>query len=131
MDHNEEAGPDQLTQLFFWGGHGGVGGGDLREPEQESAKAALLFLIAEMERRGLPLQINKKALPDGFNDTVEVISLQTFSTWIQKLLFGKYIRKVGSVDEIHPSAKLRYQKMPEWRPASLKYLEESILEWHP
>lgn len=31
MTPNDERGPEQLTQLFFAGGHGGVGGGDQHE----------------------------------------------------------------------------------------------------
>lgn len=66
MTHNEERGPDQLTQLFFAGGHGGVGGGDSHE--WPLSDYALHWMVGELKRRGCDLAFDVSRIPRGQTD---------------------------------------------------------------
>lgn len=118
---------DQLTQLYFWGGHGGVGGGDDRQIT--SADCVLRFLIEEMKRRGLGLAIDMDMIPelgDVVKDTEEVKS-SVLMGFVERVT-GKFIRQIQSIDMVHPLAIKRYQLNPKWRPAALRDLEDEIME---
>lgn len=125
MEHHEEVGPEQLTQLFFWGGHGGIGGGDSRQTI--SADTTLCFCVEEMQRRGLGLAIDMSQMPEYPDVTVDTEELKSSSVmnFVEKLT-GKFVRDIPSLDMIHKSAVKRFKLKPEWRPASLKNLEEEL-----
>lgn len=126
MDANDEAGDDQLTQMYFWGGHGGIGGGD---PMQiESAKCTLRFCVEEMQKREIPLQLKMEVIPEYGNveePPLEVKSSRMMS-FVEKLT-GKFVRRIESVDDVHKLAIKRYQTCPEWRPTALDELHDEIM----
>lgn len=126
MEMNEGAAPGQLTQLYFWGGHGGIGGGDVRQIE--NANCTLRFCVEEMQRRSIPLVINMDVIPP-YGD-VEKVGEEIRSSRIMSLVervTGKYVRPIDSVQMLHPLAIRRYQKCPSWRPAALESIHDEIM----
>eukprot|EP00177_Eucheuma_denticulatum_P006594 GFKZ01012001.1.p1 GENE.GFKZ01012001.1~~GFKZ01012001.1.p1 ORF type:complete len:359 (-),score=59.19 GFKZ01012001.1:260-1336(-) len=128
MDHDPQRGKEQVTQLYFWGGHCGVGGGD--SDQVTSSDFCLGYLVEEMERRGLGLAVEKSALPDykSINTDEEPREVKE-APWMGLLEFltGKYVRPIESLEMLHETAIKRYQDCPKWRPAALKMLEEKIM----
>lgn len=123
-----ERGSEQLTQVYLPGYHGGVGGGSAEE--QGLADNALRFVVEEMERRGIELELAMDDVPNGdavgveLREPVGLFSLEN----VAKLVSGVYIRRIEAVDEVHESAVRRYVEKPEWRPRALRGLEEEILK---
>lgn len=118
-------GPEQLTQFYFPGGHGGVGGGDAHE--EPLSDNALRFMVEEIKRRNLGLAIDMSKIPEG-NVAVEA-KTRNSGTLIKivESFTGKFIRPIASVDECHHSAVKRYQLVPDWRPESLKEIGAELL----
>lgn len=128
MDYHEEAGEGQLTQMYFFGGHGGIGGGDSRQINP--AACTLRFLVEEMEKRELGLAINKDMIPD-YMDVVEdgeEIKSSAVMSFVEKVT-GKFVRSIPSIDMVHPSAIERYQKNEGWRPEALENLKDALLSF--
>lgn len=127
MEAADVKGDDQLTQLYFWGGHGGVGGGD--ERQVTSANCALRFCVEEMQRRGLGLEIDMNMIPDigDVEEDAETPKSSALMGFVERLT-GKAVRKIPSIDVVHPLAIKRYQCNPRWRPAALRDLNDEILE---
>lgn len=129
MSANEKVGAKQLTQVYMAGRHGGVGGGNLRE--EPLARNALKFLLDEMERRGLKLDVDGGTLPKQFvtNHLPAGRPKRTSLFGLIGLSMGYQDRKIASADELHPTVKGMYIEMPSWRPGSLrqfkKYLDAS------
>jgi hypothetical protein len=125
MGSHPEVGPEQVTELYFAGGHGGVGGGD--KVEYPLSNFTLHWLIREMERRNIPLAINRSALPGGtvLLPPTERKQGMLFSA-IQKFT-GKHVRSIESVSQVHPSVFVRYNKYPSWRPPALDGLSGELL----
>lgn len=126
MEYDSDKGRDQLTQLYFWGGHGGVGGGDARQ--STSADCVLRFCVEEMQRRGLGLAIDMDRIPDYGNVEEEVEeSRSSMLMGLVERMTGRYVRPIESLDMVHPLAIRRFQRNPNWRPPSLRELEREIL----
>lgn len=126
MEHDGDLGSDQLTQLYFWGGHGGVGGGD--QQQLESSDCTLRFCVEEMQRRAIPLDLNMNQIPEYGN--IEVEGPEVKSSRVMKFVervTGKYIRPIPSLDLLHPLAIRRYRKCPSWRPPALRDLHDDLL----
>jgi len=117
---------NQLTQLYFPGTHGGVGGGSKEmEPLSDSC---LHFLIEEMKRRGLGLQVYQDRIPLGdANVIVPHKEPSTLWKFIDNIT-GTKMREISSIHELHlPSVKARYQARPEWRPQNLLPFDAQLL----
>lgn len=128
MDPHNEAEEGQLTQLYFWGGHGGIGGGDPRQIV--SSDCTLRFCVEEMQRRNLPLTLNMDMIPE-YGD-VEIEGEKVRSSKIMALVekvTGKHVRQIDSIDKIHPLAIKRYQTCPDWRPSALESLHEELMAY--
>lgn len=128
MEYCEELGPDQLTQLYFPGGHGGVGGGD--EKEEPLSDNCLHFLVHEIKRRGMGIAFDMDLIPRG-NVDIEPVNRQP-SRLFQFIegITGKHVRQISSTDELHmPSVATRYQRQPDWRPKALEHLHDEICEY--
>lgn len=126
MEPSDPGNPEQLTQLFFAGTHSGVGGGDLAW--KETALIALHFLIDEIRRRGLGIEFDENVLPPFGDPAVPAIDVKyTGTNWVFNYITGIAPRLVPSVDVIHSSAILRYQKESTWRPPALKHLHDDLL----
>lgn len=128
MDMDDCAQPGQLTQRFFWGGHGGVGGGDGRQ--LESSSCTIRFLVEEMQRREIPLLFKMDKIPEygDVESPVPEVHSSRVMAFVEKIT-GKYVRPIPSVESLHPLAIRRYQKVPEWRPASLEHLHDEIMAY--
>lgn len=126
--------PEQLTQTYCWGEHGGVGGGD--KGQIINANTSLQFLVEEMKRRGLGLAVDTSIVPQSLIEKTreKVEAPKSLGENIMGAVIGlivnvtgESVRKIESVDKIHPAAIKRYQELPEWRPPALSHLEEEIL----
>jgi Uncharacterized alpha/beta hydrolase domain (DUF2235) len=131
MVANETVGPKQLTQLYFAGGHGGVGGGDTIE--YPLSNFTLQFMVREMERRGLGLSIIKSRLPQGTVDLPPTEKKQSMLFNVISQITGDCVRGIDSHIQVHPSVAERYRKHPTWRPRALEkicdMLESPDEEW--
>lgn len=126
MDHHEDIGSDQLTQLYFPGGHGGVGGGDANQ--MITANCALRFCYDEMQKRGLGLAIDSTMLPKYEDVTLDAGPAQS-SPWMSmiEMFTGKFVRRITSLKDVHPLAIKRYQKNEHYRPRALQPLDAEIM----
>lgn len=125
MDPHPIVGPDQLTQLFFWGGHGGIGGGDGRQ--LNCSDITLRFLISEMEKRGLALSFDKTFIPNEPDNLIPNINLKSNIIEDTIYLFGRYVRKIKTCQDVHTTAIVRYKRIDSYRPDSLKPLHDELL----
>lgn len=116
----------QLTQKYFWGRHSGVGGGLKREVI--CSAITFDFLVEEMKKRGLGLQIAKDAFV-GSRDIEEVLGKRNESVFdsIMKFFAGASARKIESLDLLDESVIRRYQEVSTYRPRPLEHLHEAIL----
>lgn len=121
-----ERGDGQLTQKYLPGYHGGVGGGS--EEEQELADNALCFMVEEMKKRGVEVDI--KPVPSVDVTKVNVRKPAEFFSMenMAKLVSGEYIRDISEVKEMHESAVKRFVEIKEWRPKALMGFKEKIVE---
>jgi uncharacterized protein (DUF2235 family) len=125
MVAHPDVGPDQLTQLYFCGGHGGVGGGDA--VEWPLSDYALNWMVREMRRRGLKLAIDMSKIPKGSLDVEPKESGPSALFQIIESVTGKNVRNVESVAHCHPSVAKRYAAKPGWRPAALEAMKQDLL----
>jgi hypothetical protein len=110
----------QLTQLYFPGTHAGVGGGS--PDEEKLSDSALRFLVEEIDRRKLGLELNMDLIPRGSPDVPPVY----VDSGIDQV-FGKYIRPIGSLTDCYlPYVEERYRLQKAWRPAALKPFGEKL-----
>lgn len=122
-------GSEQLTQKYLPGYHAGVGGG--LEEEQGLTDNALWFMVDEMKKRGLMLDLNMKEVPRvdvtevQLRRPVEYFSVENLA----KVVSGEYIRRIADMNEVHDSAVRRYMENPSWRPKALRGLEDDIAEF--
>lgn len=126
MEPDDELIEGQLTQLYFWGGHGGVGGGDARQ--LRASDCTLRFCIDEMIRRNVPLAMNMSLIPDyaDVEESSPKVKSSKIMGFIEKVT-GKYIRPIESVKMLHPLAIRRFQRCPDWRPLALRELHDEIM----
>lgn len=132
MTANPKAGDNQLTQLYLPGTHSGVGGGS--PGEENLSRFALDWMISEMRRRGLGLEINSSLFT--IDSTVDVpppgdgnegIVMKAFGA-INRAL-GTYTRDIKSTEQCHIlGVATRYQRQPTWRPKSLDPIRKDIME---
>ena len=120
MKPNKVVGETQVSELYFWGGHGEVSG------QFECGKVTLRYLVQEMRRRGLGLQLDSDKIPVGYDLLAEQTPLP-FSYTALRFLTGREERNITSVMQLHSSAVWRYQKKPSWRPAALEPIRDDIL----
>jgi hypothetical protein len=124
MIASPDVGPDQVTELYFAGGHGGVGGGDT--VEFPLSNYTLHWMVREMERRGIKLAINKKNLPEGSVDIEPHRKVQGKLFQVIQSITGRYVRPIESIKQCHPSVVERYRKHPEWRPEALEKIAAEL-----
>lgn len=126
MEYNADVGPTQVTQKYFWGGHGGVGGGDSRE--EDCSRITLRFLLKEMEERGLSLAYDQQLvqeLPDIQAPTIKPDSNPLMA--VIGFFTGKFVRPIKSIEDLHLTAVKRYRLVEDWRPKNLGPLRNDIL----
>ena len=117
---------DQVSQVWFPGGHGCLGGGS--EEECGLSDGALLWMMEQVEKLGLAL--DKTRVENGINPNYAISFDNT-----PKFPFnvaGKILREVtGSFDDLHESVKKRWQD-PEchYRPKNLMEFEEQLNSWN-
>ncbi len=135
MDPTEGGSAQQLTQLYFWGEHGGIGGGDGTQIINSST--TLTFVVEEIERRGLGLAVNLDLVPDNLMQQPRAlpkpksIGEQAMGMIIGFIanITGSHVRVIDSIDKLHPVAIKRYQECKSWRPPALDGIKDEILEF--
>lgn len=128
MEKNENV-ENQLTQKFFWGSHGGIGGSE--STEQDAGAITLRFTIEEIKRRGLGLAFDESTVPDYPDITREIITVLESGLMSVMSRFDSYIRTVSSPDLVHETAVKRFQVNREWRPQALKNIAERLMSLEP
>lgn len=108
----------KLTQLFFPGTHGGVGGGSAHQ--EGLSNCTLKFVIDEIGARRLNLEFDMNRVPDG--DPCQVI------THAKKSMFSEP-RKIDGVHMLHDSVFVRYERLKEWRPRALTSIENDLKQY--
>lgn len=127
MVANEDV-QNQVTELYFWGVHSGVGGSAILQPE--SGDVTLHFVIDEMAQRHLGLQFRRDLIPKYPEVSVEGREAPPQGIYaVVQSVFGKYIRDIESINRVHSSAIKRYQQVASWRPAALNGISKQLLEY--
>lgn len=119
MEHSSKAPLQTLRQVWFPGGHGCVGGGT--EANCKLSDATLLWMIEEIDRLGLGLDVDLSQL----KDQIVLDPLIDFDT--SSGLFGKltaFAPKIdrpiaGDISVLHTHVKKRWQGRTDYRPANL------------
>jgi uncharacterized protein (DUF2235 family) len=105
-----------LKQVWFCGDHGCIGGG--YKTKSGLSDITLLWMIDEIRRSGLKLELDVQMIPDGVNPRHDL----AFDNDIGALykLTGAIDREiVGSFEDVHASVKKRWKSDPHYRPAKL------------
>lgn len=123
----EQRGEAQVTQKYLPGYHSGVGGGSPHE--KPLSENSLWFVIGEIERRGIKIAFDASRSKEMLVTVEPRPSPSVLSTYtVTKVLSGKFIRPVESLDELHESIVQRFCQVKSWRPPALKNFEKEILE---
>lgn len=127
MSASPKVGYKQLTQVYMAGRHGGIGGGNLRD--EPLARNALKFVLEEMERRGLKLDVDDSGLPKEYRTDFmpgdRAPRLSMFG--MVGLTMGLRSRVIESADMLHPTVPEMYRNLQQWRPGSLKPFKEQLI----
>jgi Uncharacterized alpha/beta hydrolase domain (DUF2235) len=110
----------QLTEVWFPGGHGGVGGGT--QANSSLSNIALLWMMAEIERLDLGLTFDRHKIEDGVNIDVKI---QTKDDLKSPLFKG--IRSMPSEAILHESVYHRWHSCRWYRPNNLVEHHEKVL----
>lgn len=117
----QAAQPGQVTEVWFPGGHGCVGGG--KRANSGLSNAALLWTIETVEQLNLGLKFDLSKIEDGIA-TDPKLSIQ--DDW--KLPFGRSLRKVPADANLHPSVFKRWQSCQWYRPTNLAATHQQLLD---
>jgi hypothetical protein len=104
--------PNQVKQVWFPGGHGGIGGGT--KANSPLANAALLWMMDEVEALNLGLNFNHSQIEDGVETDPSIF-------FPNNLAFSNTPndRKILATDILHSSVDRRWQTCAWYRPKSL------------
>lgn len=116
----------QVTQLFFPGGHSGVGGG--AAGAEGFAGNTLRWVVEEMKRRNVDIEIDQCKVPEWTAPEnvqgMEIGAIYKFMRWYGQ----RQERNIRSADECHESVFRRYIKKEDWRPKALERIKDAIEE---
>jgi uncharacterized protein (DUF2235 family) len=122
-----------ITQVWFPGTHGSVGGGS---EDRGLSDGALEWMMQQVENLGLALDRNCVTHP--VNNNAKVFKgvspnhLAPFDDTSQSPfnLFGTCGREIkGSFDDLHESVKKRWQDDPTYRPEKLRRFKTQLDHW--
>jgi uncharacterized protein (DUF2235 family) len=124
MDPDPTRTSDQLTQRWFPGGHGCVGGGS--QEERGLSDGALLWMLEQVGNLGLAM--DQECVEDG----IEADYLAPFDNEL-KFPFdigGLNIREVtGEFSDLHESVKKRWKADENYRPENLIKFQQDFDAW--
>ncbi|MEA5535367.1 DUF2235 domain-containing protein [Crocosphaera sp. XPORK-15E] len=120
VTHMESSIPGQVTQVWFPGAHGCVGGGS--EQERGLSDGALLWMMEQVEKLGLVL--DETHVENGIKPKYK-------ASFDNKPEFpfnigGPNIRKVTGFDDLHESVKKRWKDDSNYRPENLMPFKEKL-----
>lgn len=121
--------PEQdLSQVWFPGGHGCVGGGT--KEQAALSNAALLWMAKEAAAVGLEFDLNR--VEGGFPCVDHKIPFAKEDSFVDALIGNHYVRQIEEAFDagIHESTKNRWRDMSDYRPFNLKSrFEHEFLDW--
>ena len=111
----------QLTEVWFPGGHGGVGGGTLAN--SPLSNQALLWMMEEVERLNLGLTFDRSKIEDGFKTDANIRTNDE-----SKFPFFKGMRLIPPDASLHPSVFQRWKSCSWYRPRNLVESHGKVLD---
>ena len=114
----------QLTQLWFSGGHGCVGGGS--QEERGLSDGALLWMLEQVGDLGLA--VDQECVEDG----IQANPLAPFDNELKPPfdIGGRNIREVtGEFSDLHESVKKRWKYDENYRPENLLKFQRDFDAW--
>lgn len=124
MNSSTKRHPDQVKEIWFPGVHGSVGGGSKKD--QGLSDAALLWMMAEVEKLGLAL--DKSSVEEGIKPDYKTFFDNQPKSFYR---FGKInIREIpGDFEDLHESVKQRWKDpsiTPPYRPKNLEKFRQQL-----
>jgi len=123
MECSSKRSSDQVTEVWFPGVHGSIGGGE--QKNRGLSDATLLWMMGEVEKLGLAL--DKSSIEGGINPDYKIDFKQT-KPWYD---FGKVnIREIkADFEDLHESVKQRWRDAsinPPYRPQNLEKFRQQL-----
>ncbi len=104
--------PNQVKQIWFPGGHGGIGGGT--QVNSPLSNAALLWMMEEIEALQLGLSFDLSKIEDGVQTDATIFFASGWGS------FNRTIPTMKAIDDFHPSVQERWLACPWYCPAPLE-----------
>lgn len=119
---------DQVTEVYFPGGHGGVGGGS--DSEKGLSDNTLIYVSQELMKKS-KLALRREVLPKKVSYKVDTRRERGLFSWLSwgaliRLFTGSSTRDIESSKRLHKSALIRYQNDALWRPQSLEKFKDEL-----
>jgi uncharacterized protein (DUF2235 family) len=115
----------QVTQVWFPGGHGCVGGGS--KEERGLSDGALRWMMEQVEKLGLAL--DESHVEDGIQPKYDAPFDNTPKPPFN--VGGPNLREVtGDFDHLHESVKKRWKYCKNYRPDNLMKFQKELDAWH-
>ncbi|MGE3143679.1 MAG: DUF2235 domain-containing protein [Hyphomonadaceae bacterium] len=127
---NQPGQPARVTQMWFPGDHGGVGGGCA---SMALSGAALLWMVEGAQACGLMFERGEGSILAGVEAEVDVINGPTRdlnSNGLINFLLGQSWRKgLNAFEYAHPHACRRWCENRKYRPQPLRRFESVLRDW--
>ncbi len=111
----------QLTEVWFAGGHGAVGGG--KREHSPLSNQALLWMIEEVEKLNLGLTFDRQKIEDGLKTDVTIHPNDE-----SKLPFFQGLRSIPAEAVLHHSVYQRWRACAWYRPQNLVESHGKVLD---
>jgi uncharacterized protein (DUF2235 family) len=109
----------QVTEVWFPGGHGCIGGGT--KANSRLSNAALLWTIESVEKLNIGLKFDRTKIEDG----IEIDPTVDFANEL-KFPFSASIRTIPSAAILHSSVAKRWQLNHQYRPKNLASYQDVL-----
>ncbi len=128
MNPQPDAPLQRLRQVWFPGDHMSIGGGNYAR--RRLSDLSLLWMIEQIQAWNLGLAFNLDEIEGGFDPDFTTDIPDDISAIFG--VGGKISREVtGTFDDIHSSAKRRWQQRPDYRPPNLEHFRTELEAWRP
>ncbi|MCB0178743.1 MAG: DUF2235 domain-containing protein [Anaerolineae bacterium] len=128
MERQPDCPQQRLMQVWFPGDHMSVGGGSYHR--RRLADASLLWMIEKIQAWNLGLSIAFDDLAGGLDPDFTAAIPDDIPMMFE--IGGRQVREVtGAFEDIHISAKQRWQQQPDYRPPNLERFRSELEQWQP
>ena len=124
MEKREETVSQALSQVWFPGGHGCVGGGTAAN--RGLSDGALKWMIDEVNRIGLKLEFNRARIEEHIDPTSDFNNDPGFYR-----LAGTIHRTIAPEAQLHESVRQRWCARPDYRPKNLADHRKDVESYCP